>query len=121
MSKIEGIVLLQGALEGLLLGLLISIGAFLKVYFQHRKSNKRLKECLVEENTDDISLFEHEGKKYDRKKFIRLEVQYLYEEDVSKEELEKELKELESNLENSKTPGLDEAKIKARHILIEKM
>ena len=59
--------------------------------------------------------------KYDRKKFIRLEVQYLYEEDISKEKLEEELKELELNFENSKTPGLDEAKIKARHILIEKM
>ena len=75
------------------------------------KFKLRLKKCVVIENTENVELFEYKGKAYDRKKFIRLEAEYLYERDMKRKTLEKQLDEYESNLVKSKTPDLDAALI----------
>ena len=101
-------------LQGLIMGLIGTLIA-------HIKFKKMLNECLVEENLENVTLFEYKGKTYDRKKFIKLKALSLYEADIKKKDLEKQLAELESDLVKSKTPDLDSAIIRAYKLVIEKM
>lgn len=85
------------------------------------KFKARLKQCLVIENVDNVTLFEYKGKAYDRDKFIKLEAEHLYERGLDRKTLQKHLAEYESELINSKEPELTAAQIEAYQIVLSKM
>ena len=94
--------------------LIVSLISFIKF-------KMRLKKCLVIENVNNVTLFEYKGKAYDRKKFITLETEHLYERNLDKKTLQKHLDEYESELVKSKSPDLDAAIIEAYKIVISRM
>lgn len=98
----------------MLSALIVSLISFIKF-------KMRLKKCLVIENTENVELFEYKGKAYDRKKFIRLEAEHLYDRDLDRKTLQKHLDQYESDLVKSKSPDLDAAIIEAYKLVLSRM
>ena len=98
----------------MLSALIVSLISFIKF-------RMRLKKCLVIENTENVELFEYKGKAYDRKKFIRLEAEHLYDRDLDRKTLQKHLDQYESDLVKSKSPDLDAAIIEAYKLVLSRM
>ncbi len=116
-----GVKMLEGLVVGLIMGFFSVIIGLIGSLISRVKFEKMLKECFVEENAENATLFTYKGKTYDREKFIQLTAQALHGRNVKKKDLEKQLAELESNLAKSESPDLDSAIIDAYRSVLEKM
>ena len=95
------------------------IQALILMLINHIRLKIMLKKCLVDQNVNNVELFEYKGKAYDRNKFIQLKAEALCNNmSMSKKIMTKHLTDYQSNLVKSKAPDLDAAIIEAYKIAI---
>ena len=101
-------------IQGCLMGLMASIIAYIRY-------NILLKKCLVEENVENVTVFEFKGKTYDRNKYIELMTKSIQADGLKKKDLEKRLAKLESELDRDQNYDMDLALIESYQRVLEKM